>query len=248
MGRFDRDNPESEQAQVAAATEKLRSTVEGQVRQVVEEAMARAFAIEDRALSKANEMQIESQRRASDALEASIGRAEGMLEAIETLQTELVKVIVSFKDEMEALRSELSDAKEGLSPEQIEEPAGSRIAIDPRPPMEDVPAPAPPPSFVPEPDSAVEPDEHGDPTTTETPNPPPVAPSNPVLDADNGSREAIRHQLTRLRDAGKPREDAERYLVRFKQPDSYRPLLDELYGQAADQPPARRRRGLLRRK
>ena len=55
----------------------------------------------------------------------------------------------------------------------------------------------------------------------------------------------VRQQLIRIRDEGKPREEAERYLSRFKQSGDYNDVLNEIFpGSAAVK---RRRGGLLRR-
>jgi hypothetical protein len=157
--RFDREDANSEHAptaSTASATERLKTTVEQQVRAVVEEAMARAVAIEDRALAEASQMKQESQvkvdaiiresqERAGHVLSSALLRAEAMRDATETLQTELAKVIGSFRDEIEVLTSELKGAKDGLmappgavpTPEHVaQEPA----AIQPEPAHEPEPA------------------------------------------------------------------------------------------------------------
>src|SRR4051794_23684473 len=109
MGRFDHDEDSSEATDeaVGAAARNLRSTIEQRVREVVEDATARAAAIEDRALARANQLEREAQSRAGDALETSIGRAEEVLVATETLQAELGKVVASFREEIEALAAGL---------------------------------------------------------------------------------------------------------------------------------------------
>jgi hypothetical protein len=128
MGRFDRDDASSGQSAAPGAKgeEQLKATVERQVRAVVEEAMARAIAIEDRAAAKAralehetqaraNELLKQSQERASEVLNVAIERAERMVEGTDTLQRELGKVIASFKEEIELLTAELQQAKANLS-------------------------------------------------------------------------------------------------------------------------------------
>src|SRR3954453_13456118 len=91
MDRFDRDdaNPDSTPATAGGASDKLRSTVEAQVREVVEEAKAHAAAIGDRALPKGDRIERESRSDAAEALEGLMRRAEGMIAAIETLEGEL---------------------------------------------------------------------------------------------------------------------------------------------------------------
>jgi len=141
MGRFDRDETPRDEADVAAetATEKLKSTIEQQVRQVVEDAMTRATAIENRAKVKADDIQREaqhradtivrdSQERANRALTTALERAEGMRDATETLQSELTKVIDSFRQEVDLLTSELRAAGEG-PPSPANPAAGPREPI-----------------------------------------------------------------------------------------------------------------------
>jgi|RhiMetdeSRZDD1v2_1073273.scaffolds.fasta_scaffold04311_21 flagellar biosynthesis/type III secretory pathway protein FliH len=132
MGRFDRDETPRDEADVAAetATEQLKSTIEHQVRQVVEEAMERAATIEARAKAGAEDMERdarqradaivrESHERANRALTLALERAEGMRDATETLQSELTKVIASFKEEVDLLTTELRAAgsEPGTTPE-----------------------------------------------------------------------------------------------------------------------------------
>ena len=88
-------NSESAPVPTGSPTEKLRSTLERHVHDVVEEAMTRATAIEERANAKAAEIEREahrkaadvledSRRQASDTLQSSIDRTDGVLGAIET--------------------------------------------------------------------------------------------------------------------------------------------------------------------
>ena len=58
----------------------------------------------------------------------------------------------------------------------------------------------------------------------------------------------VRLQLVTLRQSGKPRVDAERFLMRFNQGDKYLDLLEEIYdqGEESTASPSRRRR--LRRR
>src|SRR5690242_21363444 len=100
MGRFDRsDAPaQSDVTTSGGAAEKLKATIDQQIREVVEEATARAATIEDRAKVRADDIERdarhradkivrESHERASRALGVALERAEGMREATETLQS-----------------------------------------------------------------------------------------------------------------------------------------------------------------
>jgi vacuolar-type H+-ATPase subunit E/Vma4 len=126
MGRFDRsDAPaQSDVTTAGTAADKLKATIDQQVREVVEEATERAATIEDRAKVKADDIERsarhradsivrESNERANRAVRVALERAEGMREATDTLQTELAKVIDSFREEIELLTTELRAAGEG---------------------------------------------------------------------------------------------------------------------------------------
>lgn len=281
MGRFDRNDAHSQSNSEASgsAIETLRSTVERQVREVVEEAMARALAIEDRALAKASQVEQDSRRkadelvresrdRAVDVLGSAMHRAEGMHGATETLEAELAKVIASFREEIEALTSELRAAKENLGTPpstdhaQAPEPPGEHetplerephavIVQAPEPERAPVPVPAseaqptPPPLPVPEPEVTPLP-----PHAPEPHVPHPAAARAPAPDSsapgDLSARDMVRQQLIRLRDDGQPREEAQKYLGRFKQAGAYNDLLNEIY--PGPPPGTQRRRGLLRRR
>jgi predicted nucleic acid-binding Zn-ribbon protein len=127
MGRFDREAEGSDADAVAMpAADALRQSIEDQVRQVVQDAMERASKIEDRAKVKADDIEREarhradtvvreSQVRANRALSTALERAEGMRDATETLQSELAKVIDSFREEIDLLTKELRAAGQGPS-------------------------------------------------------------------------------------------------------------------------------------
>jgi len=51
----------------------------------------------------------------------------------------------------------------------------------------------------------------------------------------------------RMHSTGRPREEAERFLTRFRQSEDYLPMLDEIYSQETDAVP-RRRFGRRRRR
>ena len=257
MGRFDREEnaPKMNSEDFGSVTEKLRSTVESQVREVVEEAMARALAIEDRALAKASEVEQESRRkagevlkesqdRASVVLDSAMDRARAMREATETLETELGKVIASFRDEIDKLTSELSNAKDDLAAPPVAAPTADPSDLESPPPTpETIPLPGPPEQPV-TPAEPELPPAASEPPATPAPVSDPSPPSASPPSGDDRGREAVRQQLIRLRDTGEPREAAEHYLSRFKTGD-YGELLDEVF--PAEEPGKRRRRGLLRR-
>jgi hypothetical protein len=293
VARFDHDktNTEGVSASAGSTMQKLRSTLERYAREEVEQATARAAAIEEQAVAKANEIEAQSQRKAdevlkesrqeaSDVLERSTYRAEGMLQAIETLQGELAKVVGSFREEVELLASELKSAKENLTPvtptpeptpadQQESAPEATHTedpqSVAPEPPFlqpEHVASPDPPDEQgppaadgpAPEPTTA-DPEESNverdTPAVAQAEDPAAPAPSDaPVTaSAPAGDRTAgvmVQQQLVRLKESGKPRADAERYLNRFADSGDFAAILEDVYGPA--EPAKRRRRGLLRRR
>ena len=181
MARFEREDSDSEGVTTPSGspTEKLRSMLERHVREVVDEAMTRATAIEERARGRAVEIEREAQQnarevlkdsnqKASDTIQASIDRTEGVLGAIETLQSELEKVVGAFREEVQALATDLNSAKASFAPPEAPAPP-TQAAVAPTPatePQSDAPqaeAPATPaadpqdaepaPAPAPEPDT-----------------------------------------------------------------------------------------------
>src|SRR4029078_11299844 len=76
MGRFDRQEPSSDKEKnFDAVAQKLRSTVEGRVRGVVEAAVARGLAIEERGGINARKIEEESDRKSREMLAGSLDAA-----------------------------------------------------------------------------------------------------------------------------------------------------------------------------
>jgi hypothetical protein len=127
MGRFDRQEPSSDRdTNFDAVAQKLRSTVESRVRGVVEAAVARGLAIEERARVNARKIEEESDRKsremlaesldaASETVDLLLRQADGVLRATESLHGELGRLIESFRSEVEPLRENLKATKEKLA-------------------------------------------------------------------------------------------------------------------------------------
>jgi hypothetical protein len=132
MDRLDRENANSDDGSppLSTPTEKLRARVERQVRDVVEETLAQAVAIDDCALAKPNRFEEEAKMRATEALDSSIERSEGILGAVDSLHREMAKVIEAFHRELDGLTRDLKAAHKGPAalPEELE-PTGQRAAF-----------------------------------------------------------------------------------------------------------------------
>jgi hypothetical protein len=194
VGRFDRDETGNEVTNgdtegreettlppvpwtVGSTTEKVRSMLQRHVREIIDDAGARAAAIESRALAKANEMEQESQRKENkireseesirETLGSALQRAEAILHGTEALHAELGKVIDSFKAEIENLTTELQRARDTLTPvmpDQVESP----VAL-PEPPPAPEPSPRPEPPPAPQPIAEEAPPAQEEPATQEEP-------------------------------------------------------------------------------
>src|SRR5690349_12747177 len=111
VARFEHDTdakhlPET----VGVATEGLRSTIEDEVARIVEAAEARASAIEDQALEKANRVEQESERRLAAAFADSRARIEQMLAQIDSVERSLEQSVESLRSEAQRLSGELGTA------------------------------------------------------------------------------------------------------------------------------------------
>jgi hypothetical protein len=241
MARFERqDAPASESASVATATDELRSTVEQQLRKIVEAAESRAAEIEGLALEKASRIERESERRARDAYQAAIDRAYGLLTVVESMERELQAV----RAETESLVAELETSSANSA--QLSEPEAESAQ-----PADEV-VEEESDEEVEESEEEEEAEEESDEDFEDEPNGLASA-AEPAPDEHTGSpevREMLREQLVQLRESGKPRPDAERFLTRFTQGERHLDLLDEIYSEGDDdtKPSASRRRRLRRRR
>jgi len=237
MARFERqDAPASESASVATATDELRSTVEQQLRKIVEAAEARAAEIEGSALEKASRIERESERRARDAYQAAIDRAYGLLTVVESMERELQAVRAETESLVAELETSSANSAQLSEPEaESAQPADEVVEEESDEEVEEAEDEAEEESeedFEDEPNglaSAAEsaPDEHA---------------GSPEV------REMLREQLVQLRESGKPRPDAERFLTRFTQGERHLDLLDEIYSDNDEPKPSASRRRRLRRR
>jgi hypothetical protein len=226
LGRFDRDDTTTEglPGSLDNATESLRSAIERQVQEIIAAAQANAAEIEDRALHTASTIELESRRRADEILKDALERAARMLGTIDSLEGAISGNVASLRAEAESLTQALEAARPGdVTVDEI---------VSSPPPAETAP-----PAQAPEP----APEE-------EAPPPVPDAPS-PV--GDQEIRVLLAAQIRDMREAGHGREEAERFLMRFKEGENHVDLLDEIYereDQQSSEPAQSGRKGLRRRR
>jgi hypothetical protein len=230
MSRFEREEIEARRlpTSLGSATEDLRSTIEGEVAKIVEQAEARAAEIESQALDRSGRMHQDSERRAREVFHDSRERLQQMLAEIDAIERVVGDAVRSLRAEAERLSSDIDGARQ--EPFQVAEPIQPSDIIDPEgsePPAEEQQEEIPPE----EPAAIVEP---------ETDQP---VEGDSDSNSDPEVREMIRQQLASLAEGGRNRADAERMLLRFRQGEQYFDLLDEIYPE--DTPG---RRGLLRRR
>ncbi len=236
-----------------SAADQLKESVKSQVREIVEGAEARAAEIEEEARRKVAALEAASERRYEQLLQSAIEQTTQMLNVIEAAERNWGGATHLLRSETQKLASELKAAREKVGPsepalrveppelreQQQQEPAAKARRANASRREPGAPADAMPPS--PEPTLKVEP-----PELKEQP------PTREKSEAPPGFevREMVRTQIVSMFHSGKPRAEAERFLMRFKQGENYVDLLDEVYTRV-EQPKLtggrRRRRGLRRR-
>jgi hypothetical protein len=244
MGRFDRDDTTAEglPGSVDNATEGLRSAIERQVHEIIAAAQATAAEIEDRALQTASAIELESRRRADELLKDALERASRMLGTIDSLEGAISGNVASLRAEAESLTQALESARPG-------DVMVGEVAPPPAPLETAPPDQTPPPGHeeqapVADQEPADGPQEPASaPSSTEPDTPNPV-PGNEI-------RVLLAAQIRDMRQAGHEREQAERFLMRFKQGENHVDLLDEIYereDQQSSAPAESGRKGLRRRR
>jgi hypothetical protein len=253
MGRFDRDDTTADgpPGSVDNATEGLRSAIERQVQEIIAAAQANAAEIEDRALQTASAIELESRRRADELLKDALERASRMLATIDSLEGAISGNVASLRAEAESLTQALESARPGDV--TVNEIASPPAPVETAPP-DQTPPPAPeePPPPAPEEQASVAGQASAD-EPRESTSPPsstePEAAPNPG--PGNEIRVLLAAQIRDMRQAGHGREEAERFLMRFKQGENHVDLLDEIYAsedQQSTEPEQSSPKGLRRRR
>ena len=190
------------------------SAAEPEPRPVIDTAAAHVAEIKSSAVQEARELiarSLQDEREAfSSALEHS-ARLTSTVDAIAGTVAEITSVLRTQLDEViEALRALREVGGEGL---EMDSAPGD--AEPERPDAEAEPLAAPnarPAEAEPPPERA-----------------PNAAAANPRVEPSPELTEMFRQHITRMHDAGKPREEAERALMRFKLGHRFVDMLDEVY-------------------
>jgi hypothetical protein len=211
-----------------AETERIAAALEPELRRVVDVTLERVAAVEQQTLREARALMAASEHDSLDALERSNRLVQG-LEALTGTVSEATARLQAEADEVTAALRGLSGSPVSLPTEML----------PPRPaqPREEVqPAPEPEPEVAePEADAqldlpAAEPAEDPAPAVAPAPEPPAAerAP-DPEIELSPELTTMFRNQITRMRDDGKSKDEAERVLLRFRLGHHYLAMLDDIY-------------------
>jgi hypothetical protein len=182
-------------------TERIAAALEPELRRVIDMTMERVAEIEQETMRGARELMASSGQNSQEALDRS-SRLVNNLDAL----TGTVSEVTS------ALRTEVDDVTESLRGLH-----GLKVELP------EEPSPAPEPRSDPAPD-AQEPDA----PAPDIPEPAPLTP-DPEIEPSPELTGMFREQITRMRDDGKPRDEAERVLLRFRLGHRFLGMLDEIY-------------------
>jgi hypothetical protein len=187
-------------AKLGAAVSEFRSTVERQAWELLSAAERRAEDREREAAKSARRTVADAERNAERVLQAALERASVVLAAIEALEDELPGTVPGPPTESDRLPPELTQAKG---------PQGQRTAS----PVID-----------------------GEVVPTETGLASPAARAMSGIEGQLAAvptvqlRQVIRAIVSKMKDEGRSREEAEVFLVRFRLEEAHGDLLDEVFG------------------
>ena len=263
MARFERQEVTGDRLAdtVGAATEQLRVALEREAVELISKAREEAAAIEEEARSRAAQAEEEARSKAVKTEEEARAQAariehEAHVKAEEARSVEsdriarLTLAVDALEERMVTALGDLRRQLESAAPaEAVSEPSRENGAAPAEPE-----APAPEAEQVPEAEEVAEREQVPEPKAagpaTAFPRAIPLSvatevdsatETNPVLD------DMMRAQIQSMRENGDSREDAERFLGRFRLGESYVGLLDEIYPQDEGNRTSGQERGKRRR-
>jgi hypothetical protein len=197
----DREPPQDLAAKLDAAVSEFRSAIERQAWDLLSAAERRAGDRERDAVKVARRTEADAERKAERILQAALERASVVLAAIEALEDELTGTMHGLRTESNRLTTDLTTQAKGP---QGQLTAGSVI------------------------DAEVVPTESGL-----------AGPAARAMSGIEGQlavvpkiqlRQVIRAIVSKMKDEGRSREEAEVFLVRFRLEGAHGDLLDEVFG------------------
>ena len=207
-------------------TERIAAALEPELRRVIDMTMERVAEIEQETMRGARELMVSAGMNSKEALDHS-SRLVNSVEAMTRRVSQVTSVLRTEVDDVtEALRG-LHGLKVDL-PEEMAGPAD--VEAEPQHPEPQDAEPQPSPDPEPPSDPAPEP-----------PAPAPPTP-DPEIEPSPELTGMFREQITRMRDDGKSRDEAERVLLRFRLGHRFLGMLDEIYLSGAPSSRGRRKR------
>jgi hypothetical protein len=179
----------------------LLSGIEPQLNEVIDAAVARVAQIEQAAVEEARQLVDRTHEEARDAYGAAIDRSSELIGRLEVLATAVNDLTIVLRTETDGVVQSLRGMRQATS----QFPAAKAETQAP------APQPAPPPAPVAAP-AAAEP-----------------APPEPEVEPSPELTDLFRERIIHMRRDGKPREEAERVLLRFRLGHRFLEMLDEIY-------------------
>jgi hypothetical protein len=208
-------------------TERIAAALEPELRRVVDMTMERVAEIEQETMREARELMASSGQNSQEALDHSsrlVNRVEILTGTVNQVTSELRMEVDEVTESLRGLHG-LKVELPGETAEGASDAPSSDHA--PEAPAPEAPAPEAPAPEAPAPAAA---------------GPEPPAPVSPTLELEIEPSPELtgifREQITRMRDDGKSRDEAERVLLRFRLGHRFLGMLDEIYLSDA---PSRRR-------
>jgi hypothetical protein len=196
-----------------AATEELRAALEREAADILRKAGERAARIENDALHRAEGMEREAQARSQEILEREIDRWHRAIAKVDILEQRMQEM---FAEVRECLTGVVGTAEQDGSQADVVEESQSANGPEPE-------------ALV----GAVEGSQFDPEPATVLPQPVPFSLATAEAEAASGRSpelDALVHaQIVSMRDAGRTRGEAQRFLLRFRSGSSYTGLLDDIY-------------------
>ena len=200
-------------------TERIAAALEPELRRVIDMTMERVAEIEQETMRGARELMAASQQNSQEVID----RSSRLGSSAEILTGTVNEMTSALRAEVDGV----TDSLRSLHGLKVELPA------EPSPEPEPEPEPKPEPQPEPEPEPQLRSD-----LVSDTPEPAPPTP-DPEIEPSPELTSMFRDQITRMREEGKSRDEAERVLLRFRLGHRFLGMLDDIY-LSGPTPPRRR--------
>lgn len=210
-------------------TERIAAALEPELRRVIDMTMDRVAKIERETMRGTRELMTSAGENSKEALD----RSSRLVDSLDALTGTVNKVTSALRTEVDDVTQSLRGLH-GLNVELPEEMTGNASHSEAQQ-AEPQPPPDPEPPLAP------------DPPASEAPAPEALAPElgapDPEIDPSPELTGMFREQITRMRDEGRSRDEAERVLLRFRLGHRFLGMLDEIYLSGGPSTRGRRKRG-----